>query len=238
MCLWGTDNPNFSSPQPHHCAMHITDDTKEIRGHGSTFYLSQWHCLVYREEIILAFLWSNLFSFCFNTLGFKVLRYVAANLRSSEIGYDQLQCVPLHLCFLPLHLCFLNFLPNFLPQPEFHKCSDQKKELGSFPPALGFWMFSQLSASWHLLQDHFLAPHVCKYMVSCSNAWDIKIVRVLKRQKPSCMSLGEDLCDSTSKCGNSSSDPARFAQDTGWALLHSLKHSTADNSQGNCTDSW
>lgn len=115
MCPWGTENPNFSRWQPHHHALHITDDAKEFRGHGSPLYSSQWHCLVYREEIIQGFL--QIFGlFCLGTLHFKVLGYTGwrtgTNLRSAEIGYDQLQCAPLDLCFTPLHLCFLNFLPK------------------------------------------------------------------------------------------------------------------------------
>lgn len=217
--LW--DNPNFSRWQPHHHALHIADDAKEFRGHGSPLYSSQWHCLVYREEIIQGFL--QIFGlFCLGTLHFEVLGYtgwrMGTNLRSTEIGYDQLQCAPLDLCFTPLHLCFLNFLlKHQTPTWDCKNSLASRKNWDLYNQPLAFecfffecWSYQLFGICCKIIFLHHISVSTWSHR---SNAWDIKIFEVLKRQQPSCMSLGEELCDFTSKRGNTSSNPVRFAQD-------------------------
>lgn len=132
-----------------------------------------------------------------------------------------------------LYLCFLNFLPKFLPQPGFHKLCPAERA-GVFPTSP--WLLDVFTAicMWRcfgICCKTISLHHMSVSTWSLVQMHEISNTQSPKGQKPSCMSLGEDLCDSTSKCGNFSSDPARFAQDTGCALPHSLKHSTADNSE-------
>lgn len=179
MCLWGADNPNFSSSQPHHCAMHIADDAEEIRGHGSPLYLSQWHCLVYREQIIQVFLWSKLFSFCCNTLSFKGAWDEGWRQTWEALKLVMVSCSVFHFSFalFPFASAFWIFCPNFYPSLGFTSSLGSRKSWGLYNQPLAFGCFHSylyVKMFWHLLQDHFLAPHVCKYVVSCSNAWDIK----------------------------------------------------------------
>lgn len=146
-----TDNPNLSSSQLHH---HITDEAKEIKGHGSPLYLSHWHRLVYRKGIIQVFLWSKWFFFCFNTLNVMKVG------NKPEKHWNWLWLIAVcstHLCLIPLHLCFLNFLPKYQTPAWGCKTSLASRESWDFfQPALGFWMFSQLSASWHCCKIIFL----------------------------------------------------------------------------------
>lgn len=138
---------------------------------------------------------------------------MGTNLRSTEIGYGQLQCVPLHLCFTSLHLCFLNFLPehqtptwdckNSLASGKNWDLSNQNRLLNVFR-AISF-----LASAARL----FLAPHICKYMVSSFKCFRYQNIQSPKETAAIIYGFGGNPCDFTSKHGNSSSNPARFAQD-------------------------
>lgn len=129
-CLWGTDNPNFSSPQPCHAFYWWC---KGIRGHGSPLYLSQWCCLFYSEERIQVFLWSKLFFFCFNTLSFKVLRYMGWRM-GTNLKLDMTNCSVFHSTFavLPFTSVFWIFYLNIRLQPGAAKLLCPAERAGSF----------------------------------------------------------------------------------------------------------
>lgn len=224
-----TDNSNLSSSQPHH---HITDEAKEIKGHGSPLYLSQWHCLVYREEIMQVFLWSNLFFFCFNTLRYTGWR-MGTNLRSTEIGYDWLQCVPLIFALFHFTSAFWIFYLNIRLQPGAAKPLWPAERAGIFfNQPLAFECFH----SYQLLGIPCKIIFLLHVSVSTWSLFKYQNIESPKETEAVMHEFG----------GISVWFPRQVWQlflkscevCTGCALLHSLKHNTADKSRGNCTGSW
>lgn len=193
-------------------AMLVTNDSKEFRRHMPPLYLSQRHCLVYREEIIQVSLQSKFLILCLGTSSFIVLSYkrwrMGRNLRSIENSYYQLQCIP-------IHLRFLSFLPQYQAPTLWHpnylvlqKLSGQQKALGSFQPALCFRVFSQKSVSLAFAARLFLctmylyvSPYKC---TSYQNIWSPKETAAI------ISSLEEDPSDFRNQHGNSFSNPASW----------------------------
>lgn len=199
--------------------------------------------LVYREERIQVFLQSKFLILCLGTFSFIVLRYTGwrtgTNLRSTEDGYYQLQCIPIHLCFLSL-------LPKY-QTPSYgiliswycksSLASRKHWNLSNLHLALEYFHGYQLL--WHVLQDYFLVRRICKYMVSPYKYTSYQNIWSPKETTAIISSLEEDPFDFRNKHGNSFSNPASWRCNcTERASLCSLKHKAADSSQGNRLDSW
>lgn len=143
MCLWGTDSPSFSSSQPHHHAMPLTGDAKGIKGRVSPLYLSQLHCLVYREEIIHVVLWSKLFFFCFNTLSFKVLRYTGWRM-GTNLKLVMTNCSVFTFAVFLFASAFWIFYLNIRPKPGAAKPLWPAERAGMF--STSSWLLNVFTA--------------------------------------------------------------------------------------------